>query len=229
MKLKDLKIGKSIEIFVLRDKYRLKLISKIEKRAIDHICITLIKGNGKVFQFLEGDRILFIYKDEGKLYRFKNLKGGIKKINDSYVHVLYGIEDGESFNRRKTFRVPIEEEHNFSWAGKGREEILYKFKERMEFVDHKGVSKDCPCLIKNLSEQGVGICTNEGLQVSDFVSFQFDSRFGKVYCIGQVVRSDKEPLGKYSNFYGVEFKEVSNNIAKYVFEMQRLNLRVRKR
>ncbi|MDO5293816.1 MAG: PilZ domain-containing protein [bacterium] len=229
MEMKELKLGRSIEILVTREDYKLHLISKLEDVCEDHISVTLIEGNGRKFIFKDTDQIEFIYKDDNRLYKFRHLKGAITVLDNTYVHSFYGPVEGESFNRRNAFRVFLGEENTFSWTGNGYEEILHEYREKMEEANGERLTKDCPCIIKDLSENGAGIFTNERLELSDFVSFELLTSLGKIRCIGKVVRVSNERQGMYRTLYGVQFTEVSNVISKYIFAVQRLQLKKTRR
>ncbi len=225
MKLKELKLGKSIEITVIREDYKLRLVSKIEDAQEDHISVTLIEGNGRRFVFKDTDQIEFIYKDNNRLFRFKNMSGVLEELDGTYVHSFYGPNEGESYNRRDAYRVYIGEESVFSWAADGHQSVLHDFKENMHEAEGEKLKKDCPCIIKDISENGACIYTNEMLEESDSVSFELMTSLGKIRCIGKVVRATTEHKGIYRNVYGIKFTEVSSIITKYIFAVQRLQLK----
>lgn len=224
MRLEELKLGKSIEIIVTRDQYRLRLVSKIEDVANDRIAITLITGNGKVFQFQEKDKIEFIYKDDKRLWRWRGLKGTIEKLEDSYVHCLYGPREGEHFNRRNAYRVFVGEEIKFHWIKQGKLQILLDNKEDMESVNEPLLVKNAQGLLKDISETGAGFYSNERLELHDAVTFRLITCVGVIHVIGEVVRITHEGNGNYRKFFGISFVEVSNIINKYVFTLQRIEL-----
>ncbi len=224
MRLGELKLGKSIEIYVTRDKYRLRLISKIEDVAFDHIAVTLITGSGRAFQFQENDKIEFIYKDEQRLWRWSRLTGTIEKLDDSFVHCFYGPIEGESFNRRNAFRVYLGDEIRFCWIKKGKGELLLSHKDDLNQVTDPLLTKNAHGLVKDLSETGAGIYTNERLELQDMVSFELITPFGTIHCVGRVVRMTDDSEGNYRRFAGISFVEVSNIISKYIFAVQRIQL-----
>ncbi len=224
MRLGELKLGKSIEIYVTRDRYRLRLISKIEDVAPDHIAVTLITGNGRSFYFQEEDEVEFIYKDEQRLWRWSRLTGTIEMLDGTYVHCLYGPIEGESYNRRNAYRVYIGEEIKFHWIKEGKTQLLQDNKDDISAVEDPTLTKNALGVLKDISETGAGICCNENIGVHDAVSFKLITRDGIIECVGEVVRISEERNGLYHKLIGVRFVEVSNVINKYVFTVQRLEL-----
>lgn len=225
MRLEELKLGKSIEIFVTRDQYRLRLVSKIEDVAKDHIAISLITGNSKAFQFQEHDNVEFIYRDESRLWRWKGLKGTIEKLEGAYVHCLYGPSEGERFNRRNAYRVFVGEEIKFHWIKQGKTQILLENKEDLENLEEPLLVKNASGLLKDISETGAGFYSNENLELNDAVSFKLITCVGVIHAIGEVVRVTHEGNGNYRKFFGISFVEVSRIISKYVFTLQRIELK----
>ena len=225
MQLGELKLGKSIEIFVTRDRYKLRLVSKIEDVANDHIAVTLITGNGRVFHFQEQDKIEFIYKDEQRLWRWAGITGTIEKLDDSYVHCFYGPMEGDSFNRRNAYRVFVGEDIKFHWIKKGNTQFLIDHKDDILDVEEPRLTKDALGLLKDISETGAGIYSNEKMELHDAVSFKLITCVGTIECVGEVVRVTEEKNGTYRRFVGVTFVHVSNLISRYVFTVQRLQLK----
>lgn len=228
MKMAELKLGKAVQITVIRQEYKLHLVSKIEAVYDDHFAVTLIEGNGRKFVFKETDEITVIYKEENRLYKFTKLKGAIEQLDGDYVHTFYGPKEGVSFNRRNAYRVFLGEEGMFSWTASGHEEVLHAYRDRMHEAEGQNLTKGCVCMIKDISENGACICTNEGLNVSDYIGFELMTEMGKIRCIGKIVRASSNREGIYRNIYGVKFTEVSSIITKYVFAVQRQQLKKRK-
>lgn len=224
MRLGELRLGKSIEIFVTRDKYKLRLVSKIEDVAYDHIAVTLITGNGRAFQFQEQDKIEFIYKDDQRLWKWNRVTGTIESLDGSYVHCFYGPIEGESFNRRNAYRVFLGEEVRFYWIKQGQTQTLLDHKDDLDQLEDPLLTKNARGIVKDLSEGGAGLYTNERLELHDAVSFSIITTMGTIQCIGEVVRLTDEKSGTYRRFVGIQFVEVSNIISKYIFAVQRVQL-----
>ncbi len=225
MRLEELKLGKSIEIYVTRDQYKLRLVSKIEDVAYDHIAISLIKGTRKAFQFQQQDEIEFIYRDDQMLWKWTGVIGTMEKLDDSFVHCLYSSEKGVRYNRREAYRVFIGEEVIFHWVKQGNIQVLQDNKEAISDVEDPRLTKNANGLLKDISETGAGIYCNENLQLHDAVSFKLITCVGMIQCIGQVVRVVDEKNHHFHKFVGISFVEVSNLISKFVFTEQRMQLK----
>lgn len=218
MRLEELKLGSPVEIHVIRGEYKLRLVSKIEAVLGNTISISLIASKGRAFPFHEADEIEVVYKDRHRLYRWKNVSVTLDKYEEFYIHVItVKQQEGEPFNRRNSFRVYVGEEVEVSW--KKNEEIKAANIENMDAKVYETIG-----LVKDMSESGAGICTDALLQLKDEVRFALRTEFGMVESIGEVVRIQNNEHGIYKKFYGIEFTKVSNNISKYLFALQRLQL-----
>lgn len=218
MRLEELKLGSPIEIHVIRGEYKLRLVSKIEAVLGNTLSISLIASKGRAFPFYEADEIDVVYKDRHRLYRWKNVSVTLDKYEEFYVHVItVKQQEGEPFNRRNSFRVYVGEEMEISW--RKNEEVTAASLENKDATTYV-----IPGLIKDMSEGGAGICTDSLLRVKDEVKFVLSTECGLVECIGDVVRIQNNEHGIYKKFYGIEFTKVSNNISKYLFALQRLQL-----
>lgn len=236
MLLSEMKVGKSIEIMVCRDGYNYRFISKLEDVKEDSISITLIANRVSVFRFLDTDVIDIIYRIDELLYRWRNLKGKVAIIGDLRVHQLTitRSSEGERFNRRNAFRVFLGEEVRLTYYVL----ILAKAEEKgcnnLEAVDKFETEEDielpgeleykeehCPGLIKDLSENGVGIFSNHEFIKHDEIEFTLDTPFGMLRTRAEVVRKTREKNGIYTNYYGCCFTKSSRNLIKYIFELQR--------
>ena len=64
MQLKDMKVGKSIDILINREGYNYKLVSKVEEVGVGKVYISLITARNRVFMFRSDDKVQFIYKTD---------------------------------------------------------------------------------------------------------------------------------------------------------------------
>lgn len=226
MKLTELKIGKSIEIFVNREGYRYRLISKIEEVEKSYIHISLIASGNRVFQFQEEDEIEFIYRDEDRMWIFSQIKGKIVEHEGELCHALHTVRAGKSFNRRNAYRVPMNLIHEYCYyitkAG--------VTKAQLEEANRKGLSiEECglydkvekKCYIKDLSEEGIGIYTIEDLPLNRELTFYLPSSYGFLKCKAIILREDGDAIPKFRNHYGCVFIETDRRLSKYIFELQR--------
>ncbi len=224
MRLQDLKLGKSIEIILVRNQYRLRLVSKIEYVKLDAVYISLIVGKGKPFKFEDTDIIEFIYKDDNKLWKWEGVQGEFAKLDDELVHCLRAPIHGINYNRRDSFRVFVGEESFFHYVPMEHKDILFDNRDNIMECESPYLKKSKPCLIKDISETGIGIYTNEDLSISDIAFIRMQTNYGMIEAIAEVVRKQSEFEKTYHYFYGLQYKQVSKNIGKYVFALQRAQL-----
>lgn len=230
MFLNDMEVGKSIEIFICRSGYKYRLVSKLEDVNEDNFSVTLITGRSKVFHFEDTDKIEIIYRHGHQLWRWTDLKVSIAVLDDNPVHQFLAVGDrkGGKFNRRDAFRVFIGEEVILTY---------YVIKLIREITDGTAETEGeiavgevdfemehCYGLIKDLSETGVGIFSNNEFDSGDELEFTLDTPYGMLKCKAEVVRINKESQGTYRYFYGCIFTGTSKNMVKYIYGLQRKRL-----
>ena len=52
MLLENIPLGRTLEIYIDREGYRYRLVSKVEEAKSNQVCVSLIASNGRAFQFL---------------------------------------------------------------------------------------------------------------------------------------------------------------------------------
>lgn len=221
-----MKVGKSIEIFVYRAGYKYRLVSKLEDVNEDNFSITLIANRTRVFHFQDTDKIEIIYRMNNQLWKWKNLKADVAILDGSRVHQFTSTDtEGEKFNRRNAFRVFIGEDVTLTY-------YIMKLVEKNDNLDEEdSVSgeiayekKHCLGFVKDLSENGVGIFSNNVFNLGDEIEFTLDTPFGMLRSKADVVRITKETHGIYLNYYGCIFSTSSKNLVKYIYTLQRKKL-----
>ena len=110
MLLENIAPGKTLEIYVDRDGYRYRLVSKVEQTSVRRICVTAITANGRAFAFRPEDDIRLVYRDEEQMWEWLRVKAGIAKLDGELVHYFDIVNKGRSFNRRNAYRVRLDEE-----------------------------------------------------------------------------------------------------------------------
>lgn len=110
MLLENIALGKTLEIYVDRDGYRYRLVSKVEQTSVRRVCVSAITANGKAFMFQPGDEIRLVYRDEEQMWEWLKVKGGLAKLDGSPVHYFEISNLGRSFNRRNAFRVSLDQD-----------------------------------------------------------------------------------------------------------------------
>ena len=147
MLLENIALGKTMEIYVDRDGYRYRLVSKVEKTGVKKICLTAIMAGGRAFKFRPEDKIRLVYRSEDQMWEWLNVKAGLAKLDDEPVHYFEIVNKGQSFNRRQAYRVNIDAdvEIGFYQVPGNRQRLSYVplVKEEYEaFVDGNGVELD---------------------------------------------------------------------------------------
>ena len=51
MLLENIPLGRTLEIYIDREGYRYRLVSKVEEAKSNQVCVSLIASNGRAFQF----------------------------------------------------------------------------------------------------------------------------------------------------------------------------------
>lgn len=110
MFLENIELGKTLEIYVDRDGYRYRLVSKVEQTSVRRICVTAITANGRAFLFRPTDEIRIVYRDDEQMWEWMQVKAGLAKLEGEPVHYFEISNKGRSFNRRNAYRVSINED-----------------------------------------------------------------------------------------------------------------------
>lgn len=221
MLMENMKIGKPVELFVDREGYRYRLLSKVEAAEEGKVYITLIASGTRVFRFLTSDYIEFIYKEDGRMWKWKNVKGSITSLDGEQVHCLESTKEGEVYNRRDSYRVRLGVEHIITkLIPKPAEAAL---EDNMEEEEYEAFQ--IPCVIKDLSENGIGFYTNDKMDIGTRVEVKIPTKEGVLRMIGNVIRAESGEFGKYCEFYGCGFSQVDKKLSKYLFTQQRLQLK----
>ena len=108
MLLENIALGKTLEVYVDRDGYRYRLVSKVEKTGVKRVCLTAIMAGGRAFKFRPEDNIRLVYRSEDQMWEWLNVKAGLGKLDDEPVHYFEIVNKGQSFNRRQAYRVAID-------------------------------------------------------------------------------------------------------------------------
>lgn len=213
MLLTEMKLGKSLEIFVFRGEYKFRLVSKIEDVVKGRVSVTLIASKNRVFQFYDTDKIFFVYRDENRLWKWNNVMPGMTEIDGYKLHCFYTDKEGESFNRRNSYRVFIGEDIKLFYPKEDEDNNIGDDSETEMLV--------CDGFLKDLSENGAGIFSDERFSLKDILSFTVYTDLGALQCKAEVVRISQENHGIYRRYYGCCFVKSDQNLTKFLFSKQR--------
>lgn len=216
MLMENMKPGKPLEIFVERDGYRYRLLSKVEAAEFGKVYISLIASGTRVFRFSSSDHIELIYKDGDRMWKWKEVKGSIAALDGQRVHCIESLKEGEVYNRRDAFRVRLGIEHTIT-------KLIPRSLD--EETEEEYETFEIPCVIKDLSETGIGIYTNDKMDIGTQIEVKLKTKDGILRMMGNVVRMKNGDFGKYREFYGCSFTQVDRNLSKYLFALQRKQIK----
>ncbi|MBO4415422.1 MAG: PilZ domain-containing protein [Lachnospiraceae bacterium] len=233
MDLSKVKPGSLLEIYIRRDGYNYRVISKIEY--VDDKCIgvTPIASKTQLFRFLETDVVDVVCKRDDNSWKWANVKPGYMVLDDgTKLHTFTPSREAETFNRRTTFRLAVDKEIIISYekplfdgdtSEKPQENL--SIDEMIDQISERYCELTAKAFLKDVSEGGAAISTDVDFEKGDMISFEFELAFEPVKCKAIIVRV-KPSTGKeyYSKSYGVSFVETSTNFVKNFFAEQRRSL-----
>ena len=225
MQLKEMRLGKSLEINICRDDYHLDMVSKIEAVEENKVYVSLIVGRTRVFQFAEGDSIEIIYNIGDRLYKWKDVQGAIVNLDGEYVHCLEVNGPSESYNRRESYRVYLGEKVKLTIVDSKFSDIAFYESELNKTDNRMYVRKDVEAYVNDISESGLSIYTHEKMNVEDVVRLQLYTEQGEIEGVYEVVRIEEQHQNNYGTFYGLRCLKVTNNLTKFIFAEQRKRIR----
>lgn len=227
MLLENIPMGKTLEIYIDREGYRYCLVSKVEDAKPRRVCVSLIASNGRAFRFHPEDEIKIVYRDEEQMWEWPKVQGGIAKLDNEPVHYFEITNKGHSFNRRNAYRVQISEDIEIGFyilpeAGQKSDEPPV-VEEELNIV----VPEKVHGIIKDVSETGVGIYTDTSFDIEDRLFFEMPSPYGMLACNAQVIRKDelRASSHKYRYYYGCVLTKSDKRLIRYIFDVQRENLK----
>lgn len=235
MRISEMKPGKPLEIYITRDGYHYRVVSKIEEAGEAHVFVTLIASGKLVFEFRPTDVVDLVYREDDQVWKWKSVQGSIEQLDGEEFHCFTAAEEGETYNRRNAFRVPIEQELMVQFLSRDPErlrmvselEALHSRTEEFSDAELDALQEDCFCfidcsaLLKDISELGAGLYANRRLEKGDELSFVLDTEFGKICCNAVVVRHTESRHSSFKYYYGCRFLETSRNLSKFIYEKQR--------
>ncbi len=214
MQIKEMIIGKTLDVLVDREGYHYRFVSKVEGTMQNSVAITLIAAKGRVFHFDDTDDVSIIYRGTERMWKWDHVKAGVARLDGVPVHTFSSENPGQIYNRRESFRVPIGESLLMHRVVATREEESEIIEEVQKFE----------ALLADLSVNGAGIYTNEDLPIGAIVFFDMPTNLGIMTCRGAVIRKADVHDKPFRNFYGCEFSVVRKELERYLFERQRLML-----
>lgn len=238
MLLSEVRLGRPLEIYITREEFHYRIVSRIEYAEEGCVCVTLIASGKRVFQFLDTDVIDIVYQEQDRMWKWSNVKGAVVTVEGDKLHGFFSNEAGENYNRRNAFRLYYGREITLQYLVKDNDQ-LQSMKEETALSsqriynydrDSDGIKEECfrivecKAFLRDISESGVGIFTNESFLPEDEFAFSIDSDFGPIGCKAIVVRMKDSSTGSFRHYYGCKFTETSRNLTKFLYEQQRLQI-----
>lgn len=232
MLIKEMQVGKTIEILVEREGYHYRFVSKVEGVSLNTVAVSRISAKNRNFHFEDKDNITIIYRGEELMWKWESVKGGLAMLDGEYVHTFSSKAEGTIYNRREAFRVPIGE--SFLIRRIVREKVenstenLKKEAEEGTEKEPEIIEREIPfkALLSDLSITGAGFYTDESLDIDMEITFDIPTEsMGMLSCRGVVRRVAEVRDKPFRHFYGVGFTVVKKGLEKYLFERQRMMLR----
>lgn len=242
MLLENISLGRTLEIFVEREDYRYRLVSKVEDTNERRVCVTAISSNGRFFQFLPTDKIRLVYRDQEFMWEWDDVKAGLARLDDFPVHYFQISDKGRSFNRRNAYRVKLLEEIEIKYyriAGKpGKyydipgpsQSVLEMKNEKRIWVENPLSPEVAKGMIKDISDNGAGIYSDFKFEIGDGIFFDIPSSYGKLAAKAEVVRKLKlqTPDRRYNYYYGCALVQSDQRLLRYIYDLQRERLKRQK-
>jgi len=213
MLLNELRLGRPLEIYINRDGYNYRILSKIEYVETGCVCVSLIASGKRVFQFLDTDVIDIIYQEQDRMWKWSNVKGAVVTVEEDKLHGFFSDEPGANYNRRNAFRMYLGKELTIRYKVRDQKKLteiisddnlhnqtVYNYDKSSEQIKgdcYRWV--DCLAFIRDISEIGVGIYSNEKFLPEDEISFDFQSDYGKIECRATIVRMREHVSGTFHN------------------------------
>ena len=214
MLIKEMVLGRKLEVLVDREGYNYRLVSKIEGTTEVTVAVSAIVAKGRMFHFEEGDDVTIVYRGEERMWKWEHVKPGLARLDGEMVHTFSSKEKGQVYNRRDSFRVPI-----------GENLLMYRvFTKKNEEGETEEKLKPFEGLLVDLSVSGAGFYTDQDLDIDAVMGFDMPTHMGIMTCRGKIVRRADVYDKPFRNFYGCEFIKTRKELERYLFERQRLML-----
>lgn len=236
MLLEKIPLGKTLEIYIDREGYRYRLVSKVEDTNQKRVCVTLIAASGRAFMFHPEDEIRIVYRDEEQMWEWTQIKAGIAKLDDTPVHYFDIADRGRSFNRRNAYRVSYNEEIDIGFydlpgtrrksadAPPMEKELELEYSELFE---RQIIIEPDPVyvrgMIKDVSETGIGIFSDYEFDTEDGIFFDIPTNYGLLNSKAIVIRKDelRATNHRYRYYYGCLFSQTDKRLIRMIYDVQR--------
>ena len=232
MNISELKVGTLLEIYIRRDGYNYKVVSKIEYVDEERVGVTPIASRMRLFRFKDSDIVDIVYRTDIRSWKWSHVRAGIATLKDgTKLHIFVPKGESEVFNRRTTYRLPMGMEIDISYEvvdnttlpsdTQRRKTPELLLDETLNEISERYREYTCRAFLKDLSEGGAAIASNTELKKGDIVSFELPFGQEHVSCRAVVVRVTPGHDAAYSFGYGLNYIETSSNYVPYFYAEQR--------
>jgi len=192
----EIAVGGSVEIEVILSNKAINFKSQVAFIKKNSIFIDSIKFNDQTVGFSNRYQLNFLYKVDGKLYRWENCQIKLVRYDGAIYHKVDIIGEGKPYNRRDFFR-------------------LYIGEEMPVYINTAQGATALSVLVKDISESGVGFISKEEIDVERTMRLKIKNGSNIINLCGVIVRKEYlENLGSY--LYGCKFTEKNNALGKYI-------------
>lgn len=239
MVLEKIPLGKTLEIFVDREEYRYRLVSKVEDTNEKRVCVSGISSrSGKYFSFLPTDKVKILYRDHETMWEWENVTAGMAMLGDMPVHYFLISDKGKKFNRRDAYRVSVLEDVIIKYYVVPEQSA--KLADKPEFPKEAALSEEyikeaqtihyVKGMLKDISENGVGIYSDEDFAINDSIFFEIPCAYGDLAVKALVVRKSnlESSKGRFGYYYGCAMLKSDRKLMRYIFDLQREMLKKQK-
>jgi len=201
MKVEDITKGASITVVATFEDKKIVFDSQVKTVNGNVLLIPPIKYNNKTVGFNDKFLIDLHYVDQGKLYRFPDVKVTLARYGQLLFHKITIEHDGSIYNRRGDYRLYI-----------GKEMSLF-------YNASYGMSK-IRVTLKDISVSGFAFVSSEKIESNQTVRLKYiDERFS-IDLPAKVLRADwNEHLNSY--VYGCKIIQSFPALGQYLIEKQR--------
>lgn len=205
MQIDEISEGGAIEIEVRYNGKTMNFRSEVVLVKNNSVLIESIKVDEQTIGFTDNCLINFLYKDDGKLYIWENVKVKLVRYDGTVYHKINLSGDGIPYNRREAYRMYI-----------GEDMAVY--------INTASGPSAISVLVKDISETGVAFITTEDLDVDRTFRLKLKDNNALITLSGVIVRKEfLENLN--STLYGCRFIENNNKLLKFIAKRQGEELR----
>ena len=235
MNISDMKIGTLLEIYIRRDGYNYKVVSKIEYVDEQRVGVTPIASRTKLFRFKSSDIVDIVYRMDEKSWKWSKVKAGIATLKDgSKLHVFVPETPAESYNKRTSYRLPMSRDITMTYEvvqpltiddaerAKNSKTPELALDKTLSEISESYRELTCSAYLRDISEGGASVYANVELKKGDIVNFELPYGEETVKCRAVVVRrTGGDDRSLYAYGYGLTYIETSSNYVYYLFSEQR--------